>query len=200
MSNNCQTRSNSFLAELSKRHFTIPKEQCGCLLLLRKIPAPYNSGIWVKNSAISPNVFQQVCENCIFCVQMNIFDEKNFFVDFIKLNPCLGYELKFFGIWAKKFRRGCKNFILQVWRKHLRKKVFLNVHSFIISFGLFKEIFDPSSAIRSNVVIYALYVSKRMFRARIFPWNFYDFVCSSGLWAEKCCSCDKKVSADLPKL
>ena len=68
----------------------------------------------------------------------------------------------------------------------------MNVHSFIVNFGLFKKTFDPSSAICSNVVIYAFYVSKWTIRARRFPWKFFDFVCSSGHWAEKSRSCDKK--------
>ena len=76
-SKNCQTSFESFPAEMLKLHSTIPEEQC-VYTSSEKKSAPYFSGFWVNNSAVSPKVFQQLCENCIFCVQRNIFDENLF--------------------------------------------------------------------------------------------------------------------------
>ena len=157
---------------MSKLHFTIPEEQCGCILFLRELSAPYFSGLWMKNSAISPKVFQQVCENCTFCVQRNIFDQKIFY-RIIKSYSYSGYELIFFGVSAKGFWRGCNNCILQVHRKFLCKKLFTKNHCFIFNFGQFKKIFHLSSGICINVVIYAVHVSKMKVSGRKFPPEFF---------------------------
>ena len=91
----------------------------------------------------------------------------------------------FFGVSSKSFRLVCKNCILQVRVRNFRKKIFFKVHSFKNIFGLFRKTFDLSSGFCTNVVIYAIYVSKWTFRAQNFPWKFDDLVCSSGFWAEK---------------
>ena len=178
-----QTPGESFPAELSKLLSTIPEEQCGCILFLKKYQLLF-FGFWVNNSAVSPKVFRQRCENCKFFVFRGTFSMRKVFYKIYKILPFFGLGVKFFGVSAKRFQRDCKNCILQVRGRSFVKKVFLKVHSFKNNFGLFKKDFDFSSGICSNVVIYALYVSKWTFRARNVTWKFYEFVCSSWLWAE----------------
>ena len=103
-----------FPAESSKLHFKIPGEQCGCTLFPKKLTAHCFSGYWVKNfRSFRNNVSAGFVETAFFCVQRNFFEIK-IFMEFANLYSYLGYELKIFGVWAKSFRRGCKNCILQV--------------------------------------------------------------------------------------
>ena len=119
-----------------------------------------------------------------FFVFRGIFSMRNFFFRIYKFLPLFGLGVNFFGVSAKSFQWGCKNCILQVWGRNFRKNFFSKVHSFKNIFGLFKKDFDLSSGICSNVVIYALCVSKWTFRAWNITWKFYEFVCLSGFWAE----------------
>ena len=122
---NCETPGESSPVELSKMHLTIPEEQCGFMFFLKKLSAHCFLGFWVDKSAISPKIFSRFVKTAFFRVQRNVFDEKMFFfIDFIKLNSCSSYELKFFVVYAKSFRRGCKNCILQFRGEISRANIF----------------------------------------------------------------------------
>ena len=157
------------------------------------------SGFWKKKfSNFNQNVSAGLWKLHFF-VTRGLFSRETLFMEFANLYSYSGYELKIFGVWAESFRRGCKNCIRLVRGNFLRKKKFLKVHNFKINFGLLKKIFHLSSGIWSNVVIYAFYVSRWTFQAPNFFWTFYEFVCSSGCWAEKCRPSGKKVSAGFSK-
>ena len=124
---------------------------------------------------------------------------KSLFIEFTKLCFFSGYELKRFGVWATIYQQDRRNCFLRFWRNTLGRKC-LEIFFFIVNFWRFMKICGLSSGSCNNIVMYALYVSKWTFRARSFPWKFYEFACSSGLWEERCRSCDKRVSAGSSKL
>ena len=95
---NCQTPGKSFLAELSKLPFLIPEEQCGFMIFLKKLSAHcfFLDFEW-KTLQFHQTFFSRFVKTAFFRVQSNIFDEKSFFIEFIKLNSWSGYDLKFFG-------------------------------------------------------------------------------------------------------
>ena len=182
----CQTPGETIPAELSELHFTTPEEQCGCILLLKKLSALCFFGFQVKhfrnfNKSVSASLWK-----LHFLFREEHFRWESSFIDFIKFYSYSVYDFKFFGVSAKIFRRGCNNCILQIHGKILRKENFLKVQCSLINFGLFEKNFESSSDICINALIYALYVWKWTFRSRNFAWKFCEFVCSSGLWAEKC--------------
>ena len=184
-------------------------------------------GFWAKIVKRPANRFRRNCKNCILRFQRNnvgvyffwekyhllfflgfeknflvfrgTFSMRKFFYRIYKFILLFGLGVEDFSAFQHKLSDWVvKTEFYRSW-KSLRREIFLKVHSFIINFGLFKKIFDLSSGFCRNVVIYALYLSEWTFRARWFPWKFYEFVWSSGLWAQRYRSCDKKSFSSVVK-
>ena len=106
----------------------------------------------------------------------------------------------FFGVSSKSFRRDCNNCNLQVHRKNLWKKFFWKfivlylISDFLRNFSIFIQVFALMLLSMQSTF------QKLRFRAGNFPWKIFEFVCSSGIGAEKCRPSGKKVSAGLWKL
>ena len=80
-----------FPAELSKLLFLIPEEQCGFMLFPKKLSAhSFFFGFEWKTLHFHQTIFSRFVKTAFFRVQRNIFDEKIFFIEFIKLDSCSG--------------------------------------------------------------------------------------------------------------
>ena len=101
---NCQTPGESYPAELTKLHFTLPEEQCGfCAFSDEIISSWFCLGFEWITLQFHQTIFSRFVKTAFFRVQRNIFDEKSFFIEFIKLDSCSGYELTFSAFKQKSF-------------------------------------------------------------------------------------------------
>ena len=112
------------------------------------------------------------------------------------------YKIKhLFGLWIKIFRRLSKKVSAGLYKLHFtglerkfeEENFFESSKLYILIPDFFKKNFWSFFSYLEQCCHLCTPRVKINVSGTWFPYKFHDFVCSSGLWAEKCHSCDKKI-------